>query len=258
MNRNIKNLIALGRHARSFAVAVACGIAVPPLVATESPSVTEGVFADCRLTIFARQALQQDPLLSGFNLGISVNGRAARLWGAVPSMDLSTRAEKLVAEVPGIGTVKNELRVEKATHADNGTHVKSLSPPKPFMPSPKVERPTNASATLTGSGPPTAAAAPIQTAAVTLKPPVPRAIPMGTERPQQSDLETHLRNIVQRDRRFQHVGLDVNCGVVYLRGGIKRWSDLLELAQVVSRVPGVQRVILNEMRLNRLEPLYLP
>src|SRR5262249_58720844 len=102
------------------------------LPAAESPRApalpAESLFADCRLTVLARQSLQKDELLAALNLGVSVQSRTATLWGAIPSAELARRAEELVRQVPGGAEGQNDLRIEGSDLPTKELFVRSFSP----------------------------------------------------------------------------------------------------------------------------------
>ncbi len=77
------------------------GLALDIPAKPKQPTAPAGsVPADSRLTVFARQALQQDLLLSSLNLGVTVHERTATVWGTIHSPDLARRAETVVKKVP--------------------------------------------------------------------------------------------------------------------------------------------------------------
>jgi len=50
------------------------------------------------------------------------------------------------------------------------------------------------------------------------------------------------------DDRFRGIHVDVRGDAVYLRGMVYRWEHLFELARLVSRLPGVRRVLFEDVR----------
>ncbi|MCI0638990.1 MAG: BON domain-containing protein [Gemmataceae bacterium] len=66
---------------------------------------------DTLQTIHARKLLLADPQLGPLNLGVSVRNRVAMLWGPVPSLDLSRRAEQRLRGMFELVEVQNRLFV---------------------------------------------------------------------------------------------------------------------------------------------------
>jgi osmotically-inducible protein OsmY len=50
------------------------------------------------------------------------------------------------------------------------------------------------------------------------------------------------------DERFQNVYGDVVDGAVFLRGTVRRGEDQFALATLISKLPGVTRVVLQDVR----------
>jgi osmotically-inducible protein OsmY len=209
---------------------------------------------DCRLTVLARRALQQESLLAPHNLGVSVRDRKAKLWGGVHSPDLSLRAEQAVRNVPGIASVQNDLRVEKPMHAGKAQLVQTWSPTRSDSP-PMVKR--RASDSLTSFAewsPPTAASPPT----VSLGLPIPREQIQPVAHVPPTGAMEQLKKLRDADARFRQVRIDMNGSVAHLRGTVDRWEDAFALAELVSRVPGVERVVLDQIATSRRESLQVP
>src|SRR5205823_4317942 len=86
-------LCLLGCGILFFVPAASPATDVPRWVASASESVN-ATMRDLDLTLQARKSLLQVDELSGLNVGISVQGRAATAWGSVPSAELSRRVEE--------------------------------------------------------------------------------------------------------------------------------------------------------------------
>ena len=249
------------RGCGTWAVFLAAGVgrAAAPLPSSEFPSSP----ADERLTIFTRQALHQDESLAPFNLGVSVHAQVVTLWGTIPSASLSRLAEERAGQVPGVLGVHNELRVEVSRKADP---VIATRPPVSSAPAPAPNPPPTPPSALVsrpGENPPPVrgpVSSPVQ---VTLRPPLavepvsalPPA-PAPTARP--IDLAGAVDRLRMADERFRQVRVETTDGIVRLRGVVPRWEDMYELAQSVSRLPGVERVVLEDVRTLQKRPLALP
>ena len=85
-------------------------------------------FRDILLTVHARTALADDPVLGPANLGVRVQDNVAVLWGPVPSEEVRRRAVNLVKKVKGVFDVRD-------------AEVYVAAPPPPVVPMPVVHTP---------------------------------------------------------------------------------------------------------------------
>lgn len=235
-------------------------VAVTVEVPARFPAPEPGI-RDCQLMVRARQALRQDPELAPFALGVSIHGGKAALWGAVPSQALAQRALAHVSQVQGVFEVRNDLHVAPPE-----------DPTAEFLKEAVVQwQKRKAEQTLTfGHAAPAAlmsrpAEPPRPTPStsakvVTLMAPVP--VPDAPEaaktpsvllRPILTDVDAGLARVVEqlrrREERYRHVQSEVRGGAVHLRGTVARGEDLMDLAWAISYLSGVQRVIVDEVRI---------
>jgi hypothetical protein len=68
---------------------------------------------DVRQTIEARKRLADDPELAAWNIGVTVRDRTATLWGPVPSVEVSFRAELCLKTMIELTGVRNETFVSE-------------------------------------------------------------------------------------------------------------------------------------------------
>jgi len=195
---------------------------------------------DARLVSRARKALHDDPILSALNLGVSVRSSVATLWGTVPTPNLRSKAETIVRKVPGILDVHNELQVEAVD--EPLTEFLRINRPSPPLaadwnrpPAWLARRWTDAETTPH----PAPAAPPL----VALMPP----LAVGAAVPAEA-LALAVERVRQSDWRFLNVRAEVRGGVIRLRGTVAHGEDLMALAQAISRLPGVERVIVVDVR----------
>lgn len=199
---------------------------------------------DCRLTLRARQAIQNDPALSGItHLGVSVRAGVASLFGSVASPEAARRAEMLIRQVPGIVEVRNEIQVQSADDPlvlflQSNRAGKVARGPTPQWVS--ANRPTGL--LLSRSEEPTPPSSNIGKN-VTLMPPITLVVPAADP-----DLRGRITAIQQSDLKFMGTVADVQNGVVRLGGTVTRWEDIFALARAISHLPGVERVILQDVR----------
>jgi osmotically-inducible protein OsmY len=231
-------------------------VLLPPLAAVEpARSRAEplpSTVTDCRLTLFARQALQQDHALAFLNLGVSVHANVATLWGPIPSAELSRRAEEVVRQVPGIVAVRNELQIDAAkVTVQNlfGLPVPS-SPREPVRGQPPL--PAGSLAKRPFEAKPNIAVPTTPPIVISLRPPLPPDPPPAVVVPVSAQvtppLETAVERVRSADARFRQVRLEIKDGIVHLRGMVPRGEDMYELAQQIAKVPGVKRVIVEEVQ----------
>jgi hypothetical protein len=226
---------------------------------TASPPAAPAINADWLLTVQARQALLKDDRLAPLNLGVRVERRIATVSGAVPSADLARRAESRLRQVPGMAGVQNELHV--LCPGDPLAEVLLQPVPQPAAPFGKPLVPGNfrPRAELTGRGEEhqpasvpgvlpqpgkrsAAAAALISTPPISIPHP-PDPGPATIPSPGPVGLETAIERLRQGDMRLRMIRIEVQEGMVHLRGIGARAEDLMQLAGAVSRLPGVKRVV---------------
>jgi hypothetical protein len=204
-----------------------------PLAAEQPRGVAEQ--PDLRYTLLARQALGRDPALAPLNLGVRVHRRVAVLWGPVPSEALKARAEQVLRQLPDLLDVRNELHV-----------VTPDDPPPQYLPEtlPPSSR---------GPGPSRPFAAPAEN--VRLKPApsaglrdtggaysilVPASAPL--------QLDRAIEALRRQAPRFAGLRAVVSGKQVRLSGTVRQLQDAYDLAAAIARLPGVERVALNDVR----------
>jgi hypothetical protein len=57
-----------------------------------------------------------------------------------------------------------------------------------------------------------------------------------------------VERLQQQDARFRRIRPEVRGDTVFLRGSVARWEDLFELARGIARLPGVERVVLDQIQ----------
>jgi osmotically-inducible protein OsmY len=78
-------------------------------------------------------------------------------------------------------------------------------------------------------------------------PSVPASAPAPSPETKTPDLGKTVEALRLNDARYRRVQPEVRDGVVYLRGTVLRWEHLYDLAKAVSTLPGVQRVVLQDV-----------
>lgn len=205
---------------------------------------------DLRLTVSVRRAIQEDQELAQSSIGVSVRQGVATLWGKVASENSARRALDRVRAVPGLVSVRSELMI--GLPDDWPPCVPMPATPIRFHPAEKVP--------LTVSNSPQTLAADATTATPTTQPvkepivvmpaiPLPKPVPTTTSvsRDASADLAQEVARLRRSSGRYQGIEYTVQDGKVYLRGHVQRGADLTELAQAISRLPGVERVIVGNV-----------
>lgn len=64
---------------------------------------------DVEIALHARQALLRDESLGKLNLGVGVDYGVATIWGPVPSRELAAKAKRILKDVRGIYSVRDEM-----------------------------------------------------------------------------------------------------------------------------------------------------
>ena len=82
---------------------------------------------------------------------------------------------------------------------------------------------------------------------MTLLQPVPTPDPAT----QRAELSARVDALVKGDSRFGSLQVETLDGVIRLRGQVPRWEDLHDLTSKLSVLPGVERVVLDNIRLLR-------
>jgi hypothetical protein len=244
------------RPSRGFA-RLAAGV-VALAAAAAAPELPVDGYRDLQLTVHARRALRQEPVLGSLNLGVRVRGGVATLWGPVPSADLVGQAVKRLESVQGVLEVRSELYV--ATPETDLRPLLVVPPEEPQRTESASPDPQSGSlGALTGrSGDANSAPGPAQPPRGA-EPAVPVSVP-GAEAPPSTpplhvaspppsaplgpeSLPLTVERLRRGEPRFRALHAEVRGAVVVITGGGERGDDIMALARAVSRLPGVDRVV---------------
>ncbi len=208
---------------------------------------------DVLQTIQARMLLRDDPDLSAWNIGVTVQDRVLVLWGPVPNAEVLFRAELCVRTMPGLVGVRNELFVYEPAEAIRPP-LRIQLPPAPIQrqPPPKLPpEPSRASAGAPGvlakqvtpmaankksATPPSATPASVKTSQPSATPTL--GAPLRDDPPTLAD---SVRAALQSRPAFRDLQFAISDGRVFLKGNDA--SALIEAAQVMARIPGVMGVV---------------
>jgi hypothetical protein len=264
-----RKLLGAAGAACVFGAGVCLLPSLASVLAAEPP--TLDVNEDVRQELLARQTLFQDKLVGPLNLGVRVRQRVAVLWGPAPSAELARRAVALLQERPEWVEVRDELIVQPAE--ERPSRDRYLPPLDSLPPAPNVSRaaPTKAGvltkhSALALGGSPSPVGYPQGMSADRGKrgPPAPAdfkrepvlpaiRIPVqaggasaGTDAGEA--LIEAVTRLQRADPRFSRLHAEVRGKTVHLRGEVQGWTVVHELARTMARLPGVERVVLGDIR----------
>jgi hypothetical protein len=63
-----------------------------------------------------------------------------------------------------------------------------------------------------------------------------------------ANVGTAVQNLMQADERYRRLRFEMKQGKVYLNGAVSRWSDLEDLAKALTRLPGVEGVVISDVK----------
>jgi BON domain len=209
----------------------------------------------------AFQALQDDPALAKLHLLVKVRKRVATVTGTVPTRELADRAIACLQKLPDLGEVRDQMRV------GNG---KSIAPRPPA--SDMAKKPAVSPGTLT-KWPAAAKKEPSALAVWTPAPPDPNDKPkasvallpaittagilaspkelspkLSTEPSDAAAIVSAVKSLLLNEERYRRMRFEVRQNKVYLTGVVEQWADLQQLSRAITRIPGVQAVLLQDVQ----------
>lgn len=198
---------------------------------------------DWRDTQRARDALAGDVLLRQFNLGVRVERGVARIWGQVPHDMIRDKAVDRLRALPGIQLVVDGTHAAEPEEAPKLARepVRQIDPslPKPVTMLPLPEPETT-----------TLFAPAIQP--VRVSPLVPRVTTLSLLTPTATEVQSSIAGSIERtlrsDRRFAAIRFEQARGVIQLSGFVAQWQDMWDCADALARIPGVERVVIGDVR----------
>ena len=257
-----------------------CSDSESPTVVVDASNSASSTLADCRLSLLARQALFADKALANLPLGVAVRANVASLWGRAPTLDLARLAEQHLREVPGVAAVRNEIRVESTPREEPITSLATpLGPHRSGVLQATVADTVREplicqlvdDASTVAAGPAHDSVHYGMNAQAKVMPQI--VISSGKEgaraarsvsllRPVAPSADAALASAVdQLKASYSALGgvrADIHGGIIHLSGAVAAWDDLLRFAQAVSRIPGVERVILDAVNTSAFHHLSIP
>ena len=237
----------------ALGAALLLGCVCPAALAADGPG-DPAAYHDLRHTMQARSALLADPVLAPLNLGVRVHNRVAVLWGPVPTAGLKERAELLLRKLPDLLEVRNELHVEQPEPPPQ--YLPGKLPPATPVPLPGFSGAADTWQDLFARRQDSAPAFASPAENVRLKP-APSGLPgdggavlpaIAVPGPAGSPLDQAVARLQRDEPRFRGLRADVRGQQVRLSGTAATWQDVYDLADVLTRLPGVDRVVLEQIR----------
>jgi hypothetical protein len=241
-----------------LALPVALGLSAAAGAARAGESADSAARRDLRHTLAARRALLRDPALATLNLGVKVHDRVAVLWGPVPSAEVRQRALEVLRAVPDLLAVRDESHLDVPDEAPpeflpefapalpglwRGDSWRGQLTRRPDEPAP-VAVPENVRfrpAPPEGDEANPAAEAVLPSVLV----PATSAVPPGA-----AGLREALDRLVASEQRFHRLRAEPRGAEVHVSGTAAHGEDLQAFARRAARLPGVERVIVGDVRLD--------
>jgi hypothetical protein len=253
--------IRLGRTLARLAAAGLCAAALAALAPADPPSAatSKDGYRDLQLTVHVRRALREEEGLASLNVGVRVRDGVAILWGPVPSAEAIAKALARVEKVQGIFGVRNELYVAAPDRNLDPIPIPLIEPDpqRSASASPDPASGSLNSLTTTVRQAPADATAndgsPVTNPARAGPAPVSEGLPPDHSRPARSvsrpaaapseGLAMAVARVRAGEPRFRGLRIDVRGGTVVVAGSADREEDVMALARLVARLPGVERVV---------------
>jgi hypothetical protein len=189
---------------------------------------------DWRIEHRIRQVFRSQPEVGKYHPGVTVDDGVAMLFGNVPSKKVQDELIRLVEAVPGVKRVAHQLRIVPPVDDVPDRIAEAVLLGKPITGGEMRLAPDDKSALVRDNR---------QTPAMTMSSPARTVLKPNVERV--FELDTELRKITQTDLRYRKVTWLIQDGVVRLRGKVEYMQDAWDLADRLSGLPGVTRVLLD-------------
>jgi hypothetical protein len=238
---------------RLIGTALILGAAALAPLSASTPD--RGVPLNSKRILKARQILAEDPLLSPYNLAVTMRGDTAVVGGTVPSAELARRAVERLRDHSIFAEVRSELMIDARCVETASLPLTPSGVPEPGPPLPLADPKAHLSGALTGRDPVKPPATRPLDEAVWLLPPKPLASdksePPAAVFPARGaetlkDPSDAVEQLRRSDARYRQLQVSVREGVVTVRGDPAR-EDMMAFYQAVRGLDGVKRVVLEPM-----------
>lgn len=224
-----------------FALCLAAGVCL--CTAAQGDEIPIEHMRELLLTIEVRKTLFDDPELGPLNLGVKVNGRVATLWGPVPSMEIKRHAEQTLRKFPYISEVRNQLHVPL-------DELPMMSPAQigknSWLKNNSQHREPRTSGSLAAQTTPVLVQEEHRSVHLTLSPEVEVPRQRATDVDSPEAVRRMVLELQGGNNRYQGIGVRVLARDVFLTAEPGRSAQMYELAQTISRLPGVAQVVVRE------------
>ena len=197
---------------------------------------------DLRLELRAKQAIRESSELSRWNPGLKVEEGVAILWGNLPSPELVEELVRRIKRVEGIRGVQSEVRIVSIQDDLPDRIAKAVAQGKPVEPkiAPMIEpqvivREPQFAPVMT-------------TSKMTLNSARLGTTVMKPDPMKLVNLDEWLTKATKTDLRYQKLTWEISEGVIRLRGQVDRMGDIWDLADRISDLEGVRRVLVDGVR----------
>jgi osmotically-inducible protein OsmY len=229
---------------------------------------------DLHHEVLVRTAMAEDSRLQWLNIFVRVKDRVATLSGPVPTRELARRALDVAKSVPEIREVHDRMMVH---YEDRGLLLPvnvaipsktaaqtSLSMAPPFdekavrpvkaisawrpVPADQPVLPARQDAGVLPSfltQPSTAEPTSRSKEKETVQSPAPKRLDVAA-------IGSAVETLVLGEERYRRLRWEVQGSKVFVSGVIASWSDLRDLAKVLRQVPGINEVVIRDLR---VEPI---
>lgn len=191
---------------------------------------------DWRVEARVRQAIRDHSELTRFHPGVTVQAGGASLFGVLPSKKVHEELLRTVQGVRGVSRVESRIRIVPPADTLPDRIADAVILGKPLAGPDVRPNPDEKSALVRDRPrPPTPAETTSSSARTALKPDLGKTI----------DLDEYLRKAKRDDLRYRQVSWEIQDGVVKLRGKVPFMQDAWDLAERLSDLPGVKRVLMD-------------
>jgi hypothetical protein len=203
-----------------------CGIFISfPTQAAEPAPIMTTMMNEWQLESKLRQQLFRDPELRQCNIGLSIRGATANLWGNVEKEETSQLAERLVRANPAIREVRNQIvvRQSRQLHHELADMVKELDQNPRLVQSIENDR-------MLAQATPKKAVVPVEM--VVNRQPV----------DERSPLDKYLE-VLGKDARFRSVQFNLQDRVMRIEGQLDDPGLASQLASQFNRFPEIRQTL---------------
>lgn len=199
------------------------------------PTSAIGHIRDLAVTVRARRALLDDPILGPLNLGVTVANGLATVWGPVPTQQVAKDAVARLKTVSGVAEVRANFYLGDTSPLD----VVRPAPERVAVAKPEFETGKLPPPVREAAGPtlfaPRAVAGPKEASATVVKLPRPT-----------TSLTDEVQVARQSEVRFRAIDVKVQGTSVLVRRGGNDGRDVMDLVQKLRRIRLVTDVILTD------------